>query len=117
MPRQTKSQLEILRLMASGWELGLECVMLARYWMQKGGLGYGGEARNVHATTAHSLRKKGLIERNPNKPYFPSIHYRLSEKGRKALKVDKTWNCPVCGYNNKCDTVKCENCKHIRTVC
>jgi len=85
MIRPTKSQLKVLRLMASGWELGKDNSMIGRWWMQEGGLGRGGEAKDVHARTPYNLRKKVLIQRPKNTPQFPPEYYRLCEIGRKAL--------------------------------
>jgi len=99
MPRPTKSQLVILRLMANGWELGYSSSSFAGnyYWIQKGGLGRDGEAKNVHFRTAYSLYKNGLIERSSNKPQFPTTHYHLSEKAKKILdlEIEKLKNIPI----------------------
>lgn len=89
MSKLSKSQLELLKLMADGWELGKDATGSSGWWMQKGGLGRGGEAKNVHLTTAHNSYKKGLIKRDDTKPHFPSTHYCLTEKGKKAVEEDK----------------------------
>jgi hypothetical protein len=64
---------EILSLMANGWELGKSTT--GRAWIQKGGVGHGGEAKKVHASTMRSLLDKGLVELF--KPGFPTARYRL----------------------------------------
>jgi len=54
-------QQEVLRLMANGWELGQGMDRDGRCWIQKGGLGMGGEAETVSNATLHSLWRKNLI--------------------------------------------------------
>ena len=53
---------EILERMRNGWELGLSsCGMHSRAWIQKGGLGRGGESATVSRYALRRLRQKGLI--------------------------------------------------------
>lgn len=84
----SKTQLEVLRLMASGeWELGFTSGFGdAHYWMQKGGLGRGGETKKINVKTGHALYRKGFTELS--KLGFPTSHYRLTEKGQKALEEE-----------------------------
>jgi len=68
------TQAEILRLLREGWELGLD-----HYghepWLQKDGLGKGGETRQAHSASFWALKRKGLIELI--KDGFPSSRYGL----------------------------------------
>ncbi len=50
--------------MQSGWELGTTTRYAngTRAWLQKGGIGKGGESRNISSATVHALSKKGLIK-------------------------------------------------------
>ena len=74
-------QQEVLRLMREGWELGSTSGPEPRYWLQKGGIGWSGESKEVRFSTYSSLKKKGLIEQASYK--FPFVYYRLTEKGSR----------------------------------
>ena len=80
MMKLSKAQSEILRMMATGWELGLSMTMDGGFWIQKGGLGRGGDSQNVHHGTAGALENRGLIERCEYS--FPTQRLRLTEAGR-----------------------------------
>lgn len=68
------SKEQIIRLMKSGWELGRS--HNGRWWIQKDGLGSGGESNNVHANTARSLLNNKIIK---SKGYgFPSEQFILA---------------------------------------
>ena len=58
----SKAQQEILDLINSGWELGRYGGIEPRYAIQKGGLGYGGEAKTVNSKTIWALLKHKLIK-------------------------------------------------------
>ena len=73
-------QQEVIDLINQGWELGSDTTINGRCWMQKGGLGKGGESKNVSHSTVHVLEYLGYIERGER--HFPILHYRL--------KVEKT---------------------------
>lgn len=79
--RKSATKAEVLELMAAGWELGKRHGYAASVWLQKGGIGRGGEARDVHAATFKSLYKAGLIEVVPGQPPFanPTI-WRLRRR-------------------------------------
>ena len=83
----SKTQLEIIQLMKEGWELGRDgssCYGGRQWWMQKGGLGYGGEDKTVSSATAWKLYHLGLIcKPNPNLE-FPTEHWALTEAGKNV---------------------------------
>lgn len=83
MGKLSETQREVLRLMADGWELGSTGGFEPRYWLQKGGLGKGGETKDIRSTTYLSLLGLGLIEQAAHK--FPFVYYRLTEKGKSEL--------------------------------
>lgn len=60
--KPSKAQQEILDLMANGWELGLCHGLAPRYWLQKGGLGKGGEIKNIRSAVPCKLVDLGLIK-------------------------------------------------------
>lgn len=63
MKKLTKAQAETLDMLRNGWQLGkyakLEAV--AKYRIQRGGIGKGGEARRVSSTVFKALEAAGLI--------------------------------------------------------
>ena len=53
---------EVLEHMQNGWELGLSDTIRRRHtWLQKGGLGKGGESLTVSEAAVNRLLKKGII--------------------------------------------------------
>lgn len=70
----------VLRKMRDGWELGQGRVD-HRYWIQKGGLGAGGESADVDSGVVHSLSVAGLIKWEDR---FPFSLATLTAKGRRA---------------------------------
>jgi len=80
------TQEEILRLMAEGWELGHSTSGWGGGpwgWLQKQGLGRGGETISVRANTAWALMRKGLIKSTGFG--FPTERYVLSDKTRASV--------------------------------
>ena len=75
----SKTQQHVIDLMESGWELGCSTTMDGRCWLQKGGLGQGGETEDVRHNTVHALYKRGLIEGHYG---FPTKKYTLRKKRR-----------------------------------
>ena len=69
-------------LMLDGWQLGFSS---GRWWLQKGGLGKGGEAKDVHATTAWKMRKEKRIKaaNTENTPWYRT-DYVLAEPKEKS---------------------------------
>lgn len=79
----SQRQQEVIDLMKAGWELGRSIGGLTnRSWMQKDGLGRGGETKDVHSNTFFALEDKGLIEVEYEK--YPRAKYRLTNKGRRS---------------------------------
>ena len=76
----SKTQETIVALMNDGWALGLDGTMIGRAWMQKGGLGCGGETRTVSLATFYALRDRGVILEGvrhfPTTPWHLHPHYR-----------------------------------------
>jgi hypothetical protein len=81
MNARKATQDEILKLLREGWAIGLSGGQHASWWMQKNGLGRGGEHRDVHSASAFALYKKGLIEIKGARS-FPHTEYQLTELGR-----------------------------------
>jgi hypothetical protein len=75
-------QIEVLRMMADGWELGLYRSLHGHWTLQEGGLGRGGETKRVGHPTAFGLYDKGLIDgtTDPDKLFLD--RYSLTEKGK-----------------------------------
>ena len=78
----TKVQLEILSLMNSGWQLGRGEGVDFRAWLQKGGVGRGGETKEVRFNSFFSLWTKGYIE--VDKQGFPTTTFKLTGKYDKG---------------------------------
>ena len=78
MRKLSEAQQDVLDKMRSGWELGRSERGRddARYWMQQGGLGRGGQTQNVSYATVRALLKLGLI--TSGKWSFPTIKYHLT---------------------------------------
>lgn len=72
----SKVQQEVLDLMANGWELGRSEGFVSRCWLQKGGLGRGGEAKDVRSTTLRKLWVLELIK--IAKEEYPVTHFILN---------------------------------------
>lgn len=72
----TKAQDRVVSLMKEGWELGWSNTMDGRVWLQKGGVGRGGQTERVLVATASALCKAGVIV--CDKREFPTSKYRLA---------------------------------------
>lgn len=75
MRKLTPIQQEVIDLINQGWELGSSVSLDGRCWIQKGGLGKGGETKTVSSSTVRTLEYLGYIERGER--HFPTLHYRL----------------------------------------
>lgn len=62
----SEKQQKVIDLLRAGWELGLSPAFKPNHpshvWLQKGGLGNGGEAYEIDERTLSSLIKRGLIK-------------------------------------------------------
>jgi len=77
-------QKEILHLMSEGYELGLDISYRGGYWLQKGGLGRGGESKHdISSDVCWSLRRKDYISTKYRR--FPTEAFQLTKLGKKAL--------------------------------
>jgi len=77
----SETQQVVISLMQKGWELGRSLTIDGRAWMQKGGLGKGGESRDVRITTLLALQDKGLVIGMARE--FPRQKYVLTEGGKQ----------------------------------
>lgn len=83
-PKATELQLGILSRMADGWALGVSHANNSGgAWLQKNGIGRGGETISVMASTFRGLRNKGFIE--VKRKGFPASEMQLTQAGREAL--------------------------------
>lgn len=78
MNKPTKVQLTVIDLMQKGWQLGWSMSFDSRAWLQKGGIGRGGDCKYVSQSTVLSLWRKGLIEKDEEK--YPTKTFKLTEK-------------------------------------
>lgn len=58
----TKAQQKVVDAMREGWELGTSDGPDGRAWLQKGGLGRGGDTMPVQWGTLRALRNAGVVE-------------------------------------------------------
>lgn len=89
----SKTQLEILKFMGYGWELGqMLCTNLSvRCWLQKNGIGKGGECKKIkNSKSVIKLRELSFIKINQGDPsYFSGCTYKLTDKGKELLEETK----------------------------
>ena len=77
--RLSKAQAEIVELLSSGWELGISRDLRGRIWIQHGGIGRGGETKEVRSNTFYALWKAKIII--CVKESFPVSIYHLAPTG------------------------------------
>ena len=94
MRKLTPIQQEVIDLMKQGWELGSSLDLSGRCWLQKGGLGRGGESKTVTSSTIRTLDYLGFIEVASSK--FPTRHWCLKGKMPTTKEV-QTRTDPVPG--------------------
>ena len=64
-PKVTKLQQEVLDLLKAGWELGVTSRLVERrVWMQKDGLGKGGETRKIRMSVFEALLAGNYLVRS-----------------------------------------------------
>ena len=84
----SKTQAEVVELMRQGWELGESSGFDYHVWLQKGGIGKGGEVKKVSSSTVHALWKKKVIV--VAKRDYPNSIYKLvsfMEKWEEIIKL------------------------------
>ena len=76
MEKLTEVQQEVIDLMKAGWELGQNesGAMNKRSWLQKDGLGRGGESKKISSATVQALILKKVIKKNYK---FPVSRFEL----------------------------------------
>lgn len=76
----------VLALLRDGWAIGHAGGPDGGAWMQKNGLGKGGESLDVNAHTFHALSTRGYLRVKGKRGAGPglSTEYELSDKGRGA---------------------------------
>ena len=79
MKRLSKSQIEAIRFMRNGYELGRTSGFCTSVWLQKGGCGCGGDTAKIKENTFHSLLTRGLITSTSYK--YPTTTFCLTELG------------------------------------
>lgn len=78
----SKTQRELLEKIASGeWELGTSTAIRRSAWIQRGGIGRGGEVVTVNHATVHALYRRGMITYGDKS--FPTRTWKVTEKGRR----------------------------------
>lgn len=80
MKKLTETQIEVIKLMRKGWQLGCSLTMDSRTWIQKDGVGRGGETKKVSKSVFHGLKDRGVLECVDND--FPTAKYNLNELGK-----------------------------------
>ena len=77
-------QKEILQLLSTGeWEIGTSW---GDVWMQKGGLGYGGESKIVNWNTFQALRIRGFIAQVTQRVFEQPQRYYITDKGKERVR-------------------------------
>lgn len=66
--------------MREGWELGHSCTMDGRAWIQKNGVGRGGDTKEIRANTFQAIYDLDLVVATERK--FPTHKYGLTELGK-----------------------------------
>jgi len=78
------SKKEVVDMMEDGWELGCSVSVVmpdgkmttdGRWWLQKGGCGYGGDIKTVHGNVIYALINQNTITKK--KYGFPTTTYKL----------------------------------------
>jgi hypothetical protein len=84
----TKAQQGAFDLMLAGWELGVSKSLGGRCWLQKGGVGKGGESKTIRSDWVTIFRDSGrivLVEQG-----YPVDKYKaVPDKNVQALTLTK----------------------------
>jgi len=77
----SKTQSTVIKLMREGWEMGRSTSFNDnRIWLQKNGIGRGGETFEVRFNTYSALGNRELIKLKEQR--FPTSLYELTEIGK-----------------------------------
>jgi hypothetical protein len=90
MKNLSKTQYKVLQLMNEGWQLGTDTFNKNRTWLQKNGIGYGGETFEVKQNTLNSLKRLNLIDFD--KKQYPVNIFKLNKLGKKTFFVNEVIN-------------------------
>jgi hypothetical protein len=90
MKKLSKTQYKVLQLMNEGWQLGTDTFNKNRTWLQKNGIGHGGETFEVKQNTLNSLKKLNLIDFD--KEQYPVNIFKLNKLGEKTFFVNEVIN-------------------------
>jgi len=86
--RLTPLMRDVLGKLADGWELGHALTRnLSFTWLQDGGLGKGGEMRQISTRTFHALFNRGYIYQLDTSWHVEG--YWLTEEGEDAVRVEE----------------------------
>lgn len=77
MRKLSATQQHVVDALRNGWELGEMMTMAGGCWMQKGGLGRGGECKEVRGSTVTALFKKNIIKQKSEE--FPVRVFELAD--------------------------------------
>ena len=73
------AQNEIMELLCNGWQIGYSTSTYSRVFIQKGGVGKGGESKKIGMSSFECLRRERLIE-HVKGTHLPCSKYNASEK-------------------------------------
>lgn len=80
----SSTQAFVLNLLSNGWELGHSKGFKQNAWVQKGGVGRGGESRSISMATFNCLIEIKAIEITTSG--YPTDKYKITESARKVFK-------------------------------
>lgn len=78
----SKAQTQVVAKMKEGWQLGRDNTATGGWWLQKDGLGRGGDTITVNGNSAHALFKSGVIQEK--KWGFPTSLWELTKYGKSV---------------------------------
>jgi hypothetical protein len=80
---------DVIELIRKGWELGMSRRYLRTshpYYLQKGGVGKGGQTKTIHSRTVHGLLDRRLVVHKETDLCW--LKYELTDLGR-AINVSR----------------------------
>ncbi|MBV6747277.1 hypothetical protein [Xanthomonas vasicola] len=75
--KMSPTQQEVVALMRDGWELGVREGLDSRCWLQRNGVGAGGESKSVGIGTYAAVAKRGVFK--VKKIGYPVTSYVLAD--------------------------------------